>query len=189
MKKITLSVVMFLFLIFGVFITPTARAEVSANSTSVANSVVSTIPITPPITGGCMTVSAENRLACINNSLVELSSRVLKLESKTTINTTDKNTQSIPNTTPITNTTSISGVSSSASIKAVQSFLKTEGSFTYPTATGYYGDITIEALKKYQEKNGLPITGKIDGATLTKIQADVVQIAPALNAEISGINK
>ncbi len=72
-------------------------------------------------------------------------------------------------------------------VKAIQSFLKKEGSFTYPTATGYYGSGTKESVKKYQKNNGLSVTGKIDDATLEKIKSQVTQIAPTLSTQIQGL--
>jgi murein DD-endopeptidase MepM/ murein hydrolase activator NlpD len=41
----------------------------------------------------------------------------------------------------------------------LQQMLKDKGFFTHPTCTGYYGEITIKAVKDYQTKNKLPVTG------------------------------
>lgn len=62
--------------------------------------------------------------------------------------------------------------------KTIQNFLKEEGSFSYPTATGYYGPITKEAVKQFQIKQGLTATGldfllSFDDVTVAKILGDL----------------
>jgi len=41
----------------------------------------------------------------------------------------------------------------------LQQMLKDKGFFTYPTCTGYYGEITAKAVTDYQKANKLPLTG------------------------------
>ncbi len=55
-------------------------------------------------------------------------------------------------------------------VKEIQKFLK-QFSEIYPEGlvTGYYGLLTEKAVKKFQEKEGMPVTGKIDETTLIKI--------------------
>lgn len=55
-------------------------------------------------------------------------------------------------------------------VKEVQKFLK-QFSEIYPEGlvTGYYGPLTEKAVKKFQEKEGMPATGKIDETTRVKI--------------------
>ena len=55
-------------------------------------------------------------------------------------------------------------------VKEVQKFLK-QFSEIYPEGlvTGYYGPLTEKAVKKFQTKEGLPATGKIDDTTRNKI--------------------
>lgn len=55
-------------------------------------------------------------------------------------------------------------------VKEVQKFLK-QFSEIYPEGlvTGYYGPLTEKAVRKFQEKAGLPATGKIDEITRNKI--------------------
>jgi len=55
-------------------------------------------------------------------------------------------------------------------VKEVQKFLK-QFSEIYPEGlvTGYYGPMTEKAVKKFQERDGLPVTGKIDETTRSKI--------------------
>ena len=66
-------------------------------------------------------------------------------------------------------------------VKIIQDFLKKEGSFTYPTATGYYGPITKEAVKQFQIKRGLTATGLIDKTTLQKMQTLAPAVAPSMS--------
>lgn len=47
-------------------------------------------------------------------------------------------------------------------VKELQQLLKEAGYFNYPTNTGYFGDITEQALKDYQQAKGQPVTGEFD---------------------------
>ena len=53
-------------------------------------------------------------------------------------------------------------------IREIQSALKREGAYQ-GEPTGKWDDATVEAMKKYQDKNGLNPTGKIDALTLNKL--------------------
>jgi len=53
-------------------------------------------------------------------------------------------------------------------IKEIQSALQRDGSYQ-GTPTGKWDDATVEAMKNYQDKNGLTATGKIDALTLNKL--------------------
>lgn len=72
-------------------------------------------------------------------------------------------------------------------VTTVQNFLKAEGSFVYPTATGFFGPITREALKQFQEKQGLPASGEIDAATLNKMKMLAPTIAPGMSSQMQMI--
>jgi hypothetical protein len=71
--------------------------------------------------------------------------------------------------------------------KAIQGFLREEGSFNYPTATGNYGSITKDAVRKFQTKQGLPATGIIDQATLEKMKALAPSVAPSASASLQQV--
>lgn len=51
----------------------------------------------------------------------------------------------------------------------LQNALKKLGYFTYNTATGYYGDVTTEAVKKYQLNKGIEVTGSLTNEMLSQI--------------------
>jgi peptidoglycan hydrolase-like protein with peptidoglycan-binding domain len=53
-------------------------------------------------------------------------------------------------------------------IKEIQSALQKDGSYA-GTPTGKWDSTTVEAMKKYQDKNGLSPTGKIDAVSLNKL--------------------
>lgn len=58
-------------------------------------------------------------------------------------------------------------------VKELQKILKEKG-FLSTNATGYYGTLTKEAVKKYQKQNNLSsATGEFDTATLEKIKEEV----------------
>src|SRR5580704_18184144 len=53
-------------------------------------------------------------------------------------------------------------------IKEIQSALQKDGSYE-GTPTGKWDAATIDAMKKYQDKNGISPTGKIDAVSLNKL--------------------
>jgi len=53
-------------------------------------------------------------------------------------------------------------------IREIQSALQREGAYS-GEPTGKWDDATVDAMKSYQDKNGLPSTGKIDALTLEKL--------------------
>jgi peptidoglycan hydrolase-like protein with peptidoglycan-binding domain len=53
-------------------------------------------------------------------------------------------------------------------IKQIQAALQREGAYQ-GEPNGRWDDATVEAMKKYQDKNGLSPTGKIDALTLHKL--------------------
>jgi peptidoglycan endopeptidase LytE len=55
-------------------------------------------------------------------------------------------------------------------IKQLQQQLKQLGYFTSPQITGYYGTVTLDAVKKFQKANGLAVTGVADSRTVQTIQ-------------------
>jgi hypothetical protein len=50
-------------------------------------------------------------------------------------------------------------------VKKVQTVLKQLGYFSYPKITGYYGSITIKAVKKFQREKGLVADGIVGSKT------------------------
>jgi peptidoglycan DL-endopeptidase LytE len=65
----------------------------------------------------------------------------------------------------------------SPQVKEIQQLLKEKGFFTYPTATGYFGTITEQAVKAFQASVRLPITGIVDDATYAKLKEVAVSTA------------
>ncbi len=49
--------------------------------------------------------------------------------------------------------------SSGSDVAELQDYLMTKGVFPYHTATGYYGNITVEAVKDFQQKRNLKVDG------------------------------
>lgn len=50
-------------------------------------------------------------------------------------------------------------------VKELQERLRAEGFFTFHTSTGYFGPITLAAVKAYQTANGIPSTGYVGPLT------------------------
>ncbi|ADU95667.1 peptidoglycan-binding protein [Geobacillus sp. Y412MC52] len=68
-----------------------------------------------------------------------------------------------------------------AAVSDLQRRLKQLGYFRYPQITGYYGAVTADAVKQFQQANGLPATGRADRATLERLK----QKATIKTAELS----
>lgn len=83
--------------------------------------------------------------------------------------------------------TTVSQGASGQNVQTIQQFLKDEGSFTYSTATGYYGPITTDAVKTFQAKNGLTVSGTVDQQTIQKMNTMVKQVAPTLQNSIQSL--
>jgi len=57
-----------------------------------------------------------------------------------------------------------------ASVNAVQNLLQCLGYFPETTATTFFfGPITLDSVKKFQQNHGLPVTGVVDAATLAEL--------------------
>jgi len=60
--------------------------------------------------------------------------------------------------------------SQGADVVALQERLRAEGFFIYPTSTGYFGPITLAAVKAYQTAKGIPfITGFVGPLTRAEL--------------------
>jgi peptidoglycan endopeptidase LytF len=66
-------------------------------------------------------------------------------------------------------TTTLAQGADGTDVAALQANLKSLGMFTYPTATGYYGPITAQAVQKFQSAYGLAATGTADATTRVAI--------------------
>lgn len=58
---------------------------------------------------------------------------------------------------------------SSDSVKQLQERLRTEGHFTFVTSTGYFGPITLAAVKSYQKAHGIIATGFVGPLTTAEL--------------------
>ncbi len=54
-------------------------------------------------------------------------------------------------------------------VTELQKRLQDEGFFTYPEITGYFGEVTHEAVKAYQKHHELPVTGYVGPLTRAKL--------------------
>lgn len=55
-------------------------------------------------------------------------------------------------------------------VKELQEYLLAKGEFPYHTATGYFGDITVEAVKEFQKKKRLKVDGIAGPQTNNKLK-------------------
>jgi peptidoglycan hydrolase-like protein with peptidoglycan-binding domain len=55
-------------------------------------------------------------------------------------------------------------------VKQLQQFLKDKGYYTYPEITGYFGQITKEAVMVFQKANGIEPLGGVGPQTRAAIE-------------------
>ncbi|HIX52057.1 MAG TPA: peptidoglycan-binding protein [Candidatus Lachnoclostridium stercoripullorum] len=66
-----------------------------------------------------------------------------------------------------------------ATVKRVQELLNKYGYLVAGNVTGYYGEITENAVKSFQRQNGLTADGMVGVQTMSKLTGDNVRRAPA----------
>lgn len=69
-------------------------------------------------------------------------------------------------------------------VEAIQQTLKEYGIF-FGEVTGYYGTQTEAAVKRFQQYNGLSVTGIADNVTLRKLNVTIGEIPSATESNIS----
>jgi len=69
-------------------------------------------------------------------------------------------------------------------VRELQKRLKEEGFFTHPFITGYFGVVTREAVKKYQEHNKISVTGFVGPVTRSVLNAVVLQSGDVSREEL-----
>jgi peptidoglycan hydrolase-like protein with peptidoglycan-binding domain len=62
-------------------------------------------------------------------------------------------------------------------VSRLQTVMKKEGCFSY-SITGYFGDITQQAIKDFQRKHSLPVTGEIDAETMSALNLTSAILTP-----------
>jgi hypothetical protein len=60
------------------------------------------------------------------------------------------------------------GVTSDA-VKELQEKLRSQGLFSYPTSTGYFGQATLSAVKAFQASRSLPVSGYVGPLTIAEL--------------------
>lgn len=70
-------------------------------------------------------------------------------------------------------------------VGTIQTRLKELGYF-WEDVTNYYGEITAEAVRAFQQQAGLSQTGKTDETTLSRLKADGAPVRPALTEGDAG---
>ncbi|MEN9622171.1 MAG: hypothetical protein RLZZ67_605 [Candidatus Parcubacteria bacterium] len=56
-----------------------------------------------------------------------------------------------------------------AAVKELQDKLRLQGFFTYPTSTGYFGSVTLSAVKAFQASRNLPTSGYVGPVTVAEL--------------------
>ena len=69
-------------------------------------------------------------------------------------------------------------------VEAIQRVLSERGLFK-EEITGYFGEVTQEAVKAFQRQQGLPVTGVADETTLKRLGITIGEIPPATQANIN----
>lgn len=66
--------------------------------------------------------------------------------------------------------------SSGSDVQQVQADLRLLGYFTYPQNTGYYGEITADAVRAFQRDHDIEVNGKVGVQTGPAIQAEAAKV-------------
>ena len=76
-------------------------------------------------------------------------------------------------------------------VAELQTLLKEQGYFTHHTATGYFGDITVRAVRAYQQDHGLTVDGIVGPQTFgrlsgggTAVQTESTSSSKPVSAEV-----
>lgn len=69
----------------------------------------------------------------------------------------------------------------------LQADLRVLGYFTYPTNTGYYGEITEKAVKAFQRDHSIEQTGRVGATTAPVISAEAAQKRPTATASAAAV--
>ena len=70
------------------------------------------------------------------------------------------------------------------SVYLLQMLLKQHGSYPEGFITGYFGRLTTAAVQRFQQSQGLAVTGKLDSETLVQLQTVVSQYYPQCSGTI-----
>lgn len=153
--------------------TPTITPS-SANSGSAANTQQFYGPLPPK---ACVSYTAYGVCveASANNTTSPASSNI---PSSVAPAPTPK-APSIGSVSPLGSSIILQGNSGSA-VQVIQSILKADGSYSFPSITGYFGTVTEDAVKAFQSKSGLQPTGLVDRLTLQKLESVAKKAAPSL---------
>ena len=63
----------------------------------------------------------------------------------------------------------------SEDVRALQEYLRSLGFFTFPTSTGYFGPMTLQAVQAFQRHHSLPETGYVGPLTREKLHLGMPQ--------------
>ena len=72
------------------------------------------------------------------------------------------------------------------SVSKVQTLLNKYGYLSSGNVTGYYGEITENAVRSFQNRNGLSVDGTVGAQTMAKLTGDNVTKAPAGGSSSGG---
>ncbi|MBX4197952.1 peptidoglycan-binding protein [Candidatus Parcubacteria bacterium] len=67
----------------------------------------------------------------------------------------------------------------------LQTFLRSQGDFTYPSYTTNFGPVTQTALRKYQQRKNLAVTGVLDASTLANIKNVKCPVTPTAGSVVT----
>jgi len=78
-------------------------------------------------------------------------------------------------------TTTTNSTSTGNDVSSLQEFLRSQGYYTYPSITGYFGSVTEAAVEAFQNANGVEAVGEVGPFTRAKIAATSAACARPAN--------
>jgi peptidoglycan hydrolase-like protein with peptidoglycan-binding domain len=91
-----------------------------------------------------------------------------------------------PSCAPLTLSRSLSLGSTGSEVSALQQFLQSQGYYTSPSITGYFGSVTAKAVAAFQSAHGIAAIGSVGPLTSTKIAALSASCASSGGTSSSG---
>ncbi len=150
----------------------TIRAVACRNGTASAVSIFAyTITIPAPTSSGGGGGGGSSSSSSSGGSGGESASAETTTTTSSPVATTDTNKGRVLGESIYFFAKNIRSGAQGADVIALQEFLRTEGLFTASTNTGHFGPLTLAAVKAYQAKNGLPVTGFVGEMTRAKLNA------------------
>jgi hypothetical protein len=152
-RDVAIRIALFFFVTLAAFTFGTNSFAATPSSASTTLSASSATTLIQFFYAELQTLKAE--IAALESA----SSTVATSSTPATSSPTAQTSTSTPSCTPLTLAISLSLGSTGSDVSSLQEFLESQGYYTYPSITGYFGPVTQGAVEAFQVKNGIVSSG------------------------------